>query len=440
MFTLLSILLTLTALASYLNVRFFRLPSGVFFLAQGAVAGAGVLVAGRYSPVFAADVKRAVGQLDFANFLMDHVLGFLLFAGALHVRAAALRRAARGVTLFATLGTALTTALVGGLAYGLLHLAGTAVPLLPCLLLGAVLAPTDPVAVMGIMKANHLDANIETHLVGESLFNDGVGVVFFTVLLTLAAPGGAAPTAGGAALLLLREAGGGLLAGALIGLVGYRMMRRIDHFQTEILITLAMVMGGYAFCHSIHVSGPLAMVVAGIFTGNGLHHGVVSDVTRDYLEKFWEVVDEVLNALLFVLLGLELVVIGLPLLYFGLGLVVALGLVAARWVSLALPIYGLGLRHARAGYAGLPPGALPILTWGGLRGGISLALALALPTAQYARIFVPMTLAVVLFSILVQGLTLGKVIKHFGGARLALVTRAVAGATAPGQASPNRRA
>ncbi|RZK53881.1 MAG: sodium:proton antiporter, partial [Hymenobacter sp.] len=235
------------------------------------------------------------------------------------------------------------------------------------------------------------------------LFNDGFGVVVFATLLELATPG-ETPGLASAGLLLLREAGGGLLAGAALGYVGYRLIRSIDHFQTEIILTLALVMGGYALCSKLGVSGPLAMVVAGLAIGNVSRSEAVSDTTREYLEKFWEALDEVLNAVLFVLMGLELVVIGLRPFYLGLGLAAAVLAVVVRFVALALPTRLLGLTRQ------LPPRALAILTWGGLRGGISLALALSLPAALHPEVFVPMTFAVVLFSAVVQGLTLKKLL------------------------------
>ncbi len=404
-----ALLLTLTAAFSYFNVRVLRLPAGILFMLLGTVAAIGVLIAGQYSPAFVAATRDTLASLDFPELLLGNVLSFLLFAGSLHIKYAALRAAARSILAFATVGVVISTVLGGAAAYFLLQLVGLPIPLLPCLIFGAMLAPTDPVAVLGIVKETKLAPVVENNLVGESLFNDGVGVVVFSTLLIVALPIGAPPTAGAIGLLLLREVGGGLLAGLAIGYVGYRLMKSIDHFQTEILITLAMVVGGYALCHALHVSGPLAMVVAGVFTGNSARDEAMSEQTQDYLIKFWEVLDEVLNALLFVLMGLELVVVGVQGTYLVLGAVVAVGLVVARYVALWVPATLLGLRQT------LPPRSLEILTWGGLRGGISLALALALPRHLYPEVFVPMTLAVVLFSLIVQGLTLGRVITRLVG-------------------------
>lgn len=399
LFSFLAALLTLAGLFSYVNARFLRQPAGIMFLLLGVLAAVSVLAVGQVLPGFAAEVKALLVAFDFTEFLMGSVLSFLLFAGSLHVRADALRAAWRSIAAYSTLGVLLATALVGLGTYGLFLGVGTPLPLLPCLLFGALIAPTDPIAVLGILKTTPLDPKIETNLAGESLFNDGFGVVVFVTLLEIATPG-AAPTPGSVGLLLLREAGGGLLAGVALGYVGYRLIKTIDHFQTEVILTLALVMGGYALCHALHVSGPLAMVVAGLIIGNVSRSEAVSDTTRDYLEKFWEALDEVLNAVLFVLMGLELVVVGVSPFYLGLGLVAAVLALAVRYVALAVPTRLLGLTQE------LPPRTLLVLTWGGLRGGISLALALGLPPAMHPEIFVPMTFAVVLFSAVAQGLTL----------------------------------
>ena len=403
LFTFLAALLTLAALFSYLNARFLRQPAGIMFLLLGVAAAAGVLAGGRIVPGFTATVRAVLLEFNFTKFLMGSVLSFLLFAGSLHVRVEALKAVWRSITAYSTLGVLLATGLVGLGTYGLLLLVGVELPLLPCLLFGALIAPTDPIAVLGILKTTDLDKNIETTLAGESLFNDGFGVVVFVTLLELATPG-ETPSAGSAALLLLREAGGGLLAGAVLGYVGYRLIRTVDHFQTEVILTLALVMGGYALCDHLHVSGPLAMVVAGLAIGNVSRSAAVSDTTRDYLEKFWEALDEVLNAVLFVLMGLQLVVIGVSPFYLGLGVAAAVLALLARYVALALPTGLLGLSKQ------LPPRTLVILSWGGLRGGISLALALGLPADLHPEVFVPMTFAVVLFSAVVQGLTLKKLL------------------------------
>jgi CPA1 family monovalent cation:H+ antiporter len=283
------------------------------------------------------------------------------------------------------------------------------VPIVFCLLLGALISPTDPIAVMGILKKANLSKTVETNIVGESLFNDGIGVVIFATLLQIASVGIENFGPAEIGILFLQEAVGGILAGAALGFVGYRLMKSIDHFQTEILISLAMVMGGYSLCHYLHVSGPLAMVVAGIMTGNRGKALAMSDVTRDYLGKFWEVTDEILNAILFMLIGLEIVVVTFEVSYVAIGLVTAVMIVVARYITLY--VTATAFRFIKE----LGPGTLKIMTWGGLRGGISIALALSLPPYPHKKIIVSVTFVIVLFSILVQGFTIEPLIRRLTG-------------------------
>jgi CPA1 family monovalent cation:H+ antiporter len=258
---------------------------------------------------------------------------------------------------------------------------------------------------MGILTKANLSKTVETNIVGESLFNDGIGVVIFATLIQIASVGIENFGALQIALLFLQEAVGGILAGGFIGFVGYRLMKSIDHFQTEILISLAMVMGGYTLCHFMHVSGPLAMVVAGIMTGNRGRARAMSDITKDYLSKFWEVTDEILNAILFLLIGLEIVVVTFEVNYIFMGLLTAVLIIVARYIVLHFTAVAFGFIKK------LGPGTLKIMTWGGLRGGISIALALSLPSSPYKNIIVSVTFVIVLFSIIVQGLTIGFLIK-----------------------------
>jgi monovalent cation:H+ antiporter, CPA1 family len=405
-FELFSILITLAAVFSYINVRSLKLPSGISLMLMGTCAAFGVILAGYFSPEFSAKVKEELSFINFPEFLLEMLLSFLLFAGSLHVDLDKLRKSGRSIASFATLGTLLSTFLVAGgvyLLFGRFHLS---VPLLDCLMFGALISPTDPIAVMGILKKARLSDQVETNIIGESLFNDGIGVVIFATLLQIAIEGPGSMSAGDIAILFLREAGGGLLAGLVIGYVGYRLMKTIDHFQTEALITLAMVMGGYTLCHSMHVSGPLAMVVAGLMTGNKGRSHAMSEVTRVYLEKFWEVTDEILNAILFLLIGLEVAVVNFQVSYLTLGILSALLIVLSRFISLWLPSSILGFRKD------LEDRTLTIMTWGGLRGGISIALALSLPAGPWKDLWVSVTFIVVLFSILVQGFTIGPLIRR----------------------------
>lgn len=408
LFLLFSILMTLAALFSYVNVRFLKLPSGISLMLMGVVAALTVISIGSFSSSFTALIEKELALIDFSDFLLGILLSFLLFAGALHVPIEELKKAAKSIAGFAIVGTIISTLLVGYGFYYLMDFMGKPVPLLYGLLLGALISPTDPIAVMGILKQAGLSKTIETNIVGESLFNDGIGVVVFATLLQISLVGVDNFGAGAISLLFLQEAGGGVLMGGALGLVGYQLMKSIDHFQTEILISLAMVMGGYSLCHYLHVSGPLAMVVAGIMTGNRGKAYAMSELTRDYLGKFWEVTDEILNAILFLLIGLEIVIVPFEWTNVLMGLLMALVVIVSRFIALFLTATSLRF------IANFPLSTLQIMTWGGLRGGISIALALSLPVSAFKNNIVSVTFVIVLFSIVVQGLTISKLIKRIG--------------------------
>jgi CPA1 family monovalent cation:H+ antiporter len=406
MFSLFSVLISLAAIFSYINVRLFRLPSGILLMLMGTIVSVALIIAGHLSPAFTAYIKQEIRLIDFSKFLLGILLSFLLFAGSLHVNFNALKHSGLSIVSFATMGTVLSTVFIGTIAYYLFAAMGVALPYIACLLFGALISPTDPIAVLGILKQAKISHSIEIKITGESLFNDGMGVVIFMTLAEVAALGIEQVSASQVGILFAREAVGGLLAGGAIGFVGYRLMKSIDHFQTEILISLAMVMGGYSLCHYLHVSGPLAMVVAGLWTGNQGRELAMSDTTRDYLEKFWEVTDEVLNAVLFMLIGLELITVNFAWNYLTLGLILALAMLVARYCSLWIPAQIFGFKKT------LEPRTLEIMTWGGLRGGISIALALSLPKSAQTDIIVSVAFVMVLFSILVQGFTMERFVKY----------------------------
>lgn len=402
-----AICLVVTALLAYLNHRFIHLPTtiGVMAIALGiSLVMVGLNTLGldhglrRYEESF-------LRSIDFSDVLMQGMLSLLLFAGALHVDLRALRQYRWQVAALALVGTLLSTIVVGVGMWLVIPLVDVRLPLLHCLLFGALISPTDPIAVMGILRSAGAPKNLELVIAGESLFNDGVGVVIFALLLGVLSSG-TVPTAEAAAGLLLREAGGGVAFGLVLGYVTFRLLRSIDQYQVEVLLTLAAVMGGYALASHLHVSGPLAMVVCGLMIGNGGRALAMSDHTRRYIDMFWELLDEILNAVLFVLIGLEVLLISftLPILAAGM---VAIGVtLGARWLTVGLPV---GL----AGHTfGLPRGSSRVLTWGGLRGGISVALALSLPLGAEREIVLAMTYCVVVFSILVQGLTIGRVVRN----------------------------
>lgn len=405
LFLIFSILITLAAFFSFINIKFLKLPSGISLMLMGVLVATGVIVTGYFSVGFTEMIREKLSLIDFSEFLLGILLSFLLFAGSMHVSIPDLKKSAKSIISFATIGTLISTVVVGYSLFYLLSAFNQPIPLIYCLLFGALISPTDPIAVMGILKKTNLSKNIETNIVGESLFNDGIGVVIFATILKIASDGAENFGIADIGILFIQEAVGGIFMGLIIGFIGYKLMKSIDHFQTEILISLAMVMGGYSLCHSIHVSGPLAMVVAGLMTGNRGKELAMSDITKDYLGKFWEVTDEILNAVLFMLIGLEIVIVSFDLSYLTIGIITALIIIIARFVSLYIPAVLFRFKKV------FGTKSLFIMTWGGLRGGISIALALSLPQNPYKNILVSITFVIVIFSILIQGITVEKVIK-----------------------------
>ena len=397
--------LVLTALLAYLNHRFIGLPTtigvmGIALLLSFALFGFDKLGFGALR-----DFEMSLlSSIDFSELLMQGMLSLLLFAGALHVDLSELQAYKWQVGILAVFGTLASTALVGFSLWTILPITGVVLPLSYCLIFGALISPTDPIAVMGVLKSAGAPKSLEIVIAGESLFNDGVGVVLFSLMLAMVTSGDA-PTAARGAMLLLEEGGGGIVFGLVLGFVTYRMLKSIDSYQEEVLITLAAVLGGYALASRLHVSGPLAMVVAGLIIGNHGRALAMSDKTREHLDMFWELLDSILNAVLFMLIGLEVILIEFSAnLALAAAVVIAATLVA-RLLSVGAPIALLG-RAFR-----LPEGALQVLTWGGLRGGISVALALSLPNGPQRDLVLALTYAVVVFSILVQGLSVGKVVR-----------------------------
>ena len=399
-----ALLVTLTAVFSYINHRYVRLPTTIGVMAIALVLSVVLIVASALG--FGSterQLEALLARLDFNFVLMKGMLSFLLFAGALHVDLDELRKRKWPIAVLATFGVVFSTCAVGGATRLVLGVLGIELDWIYCLLFGALISPTDPIAVLGILKSVGAPKGLEIKIVGESLFNDGVALVVFLMLARVAA--GVDLTAASVAVLFLEEAVGGILFGLTIGYVAFRMLRSIDNYQVEVMITLALVLGGYALASAIHVSGPLAMVVAGLLIGNTGRSFAMSARTQEHLDTFWELVDEILNAVLFMLIGFELVVLSLEGRYLLAGCVLVPVVLLVRFVSVGVPF--VIMRR----FMQLSPHAIKVLTWGGIRGGISVALALALPVRPERQLILTMTYVVVLFSIVVQGLTLGRVVR-----------------------------
>lgn len=405
-FEISAIFLTLTALLAYINHRFVGLPTTIGVMVISLILSlVAILLGGLGFEELIDYEKMLVSQLDFPELLLDGMLSMLLFAGALHVDLQDLRKYKLPIALLAVVGTVVSTVIVAGLTYVGLHALGFEIGLIWCLLFGALISPTDPIAVMGILANANAPQSLNTVISGESLFNDGVGVVIFMLLLGVLSSG-EIPTAGHIGHLLLLEAGGGIAFGFLLGLMLYYLLKSIDSYQEEVLLTLAGVLGGYALASHWHLSAPLAMVVTGLMVGNQGRSYAMSDNTRHYVDLFWELIDEILNAILFVLIGLEIVVVSLHgNVWLAVVMAIAIGLLAR------LVVVG-GVTASFRQRLGLPKGSWQVLTWGGLRGGISVALVLQLPAGAERDLLLTLTYAIVVFSILVQGLTIGKVAKR----------------------------
>lgn len=413
----LTILICLAALFSYMNHRWLKLPMTIGLMAVALVFSLVLLLLGKLGFGIEAEAQRFIGGIDFNEALMHGMLGFLLFAGALHVNLDELLDLKWVIATLAILGTILSSLITAGLGYVLFDLVGMPLPFLYCLLFGALIAPTDPIAVMGVLRQARLPKALELKVLGESLFNDGVGVVIFLVALNLLPK--PSVDVGDIAVLFAKEALGGATLGLGLGYVAYRMLRSIDNYQAEILITVALVMGCFGLADLLHTSGPIAVVVAGLLIGNHGRQWAMSDTTREYLDSFWELLDELLNSILFVLIGLEVLVLHVEPSYLAAGVIAIPLVLAARWLSVVVQVKGLSLVRD------FDRKTITLLTWGGLRGGVSVALALSLPPGPMRNAVVTITYMVVVFSILGQGLTLNRVLNMGGGVRRdpAIMTR-----------------
>lgn len=393
-----AILIVLAAVLGYINRRFIGLPPSVGMTIMGALASLSVIGFDALLPgaTVNADIVRFLKSIDFRATLMDGMLSFLLFAGALHVDWTAMRRGRLAILALSTIGVLTSTVFVGGGFSLLTSLIGLPVPFVWCLVFGALISPTDPVAVMAVLKRTSVPPTLQATVAGESLYNDGVGVVVFSIILATAL-GTETFDPGRAALLFVREAGGGLLLGLAAGWLAFIAMRSIDDYNVEVLISLAVVMGGYTLGRWLHISGPVAMATAGLLLGNRGVEEAMSDKTSEYLLGFWSLIDEILNAVLFLLIGLEVVAIPADPRLLIIGASAIPLVLLARAVSVFVPLTAL--------LPWLKLGALAptTLIWGGLRGGISIALALSLPEGSARSTALAATYIIVLFSVLVQG-------------------------------------
>ena len=403
-FEIFAALTTVTALLAWVNHRFIRLPNTIGVMVMSLAISVVLVLAGKLRPEIVEPVAKLLEDLDFDRALLHGMLGALLFAGALHVDLDALFEQRSVVALLATTAVLISTALVGFSSYWILTALGYDVPLMHCILFGALISPTDPIAVGAILRKTGLPPSLHLKVVGESLFNDGVGVVLFVLLLDIVQ--GHDASVGHVLKLVGLEVIGGILFGGVVGWLVYLMLKAVEDYKVETLLTLAIVTGGYALALKLHISGPLAMVVAGLLIGNQGRRFAMTAPTRERLDQFWELVDEFLNALLFVIIGAEVIIIGFTWGYLGAGLITIVVVLLARWVSVSVPV--MLLRRAR----GFSPHVIKILTWSGLRGGISVALALSLPAGPERGLFLALTYVVVLFSIVAQGLTVGPFVKR----------------------------
>lgn len=406
-FDIAAVLVTAAALGGFVNQLWIRLPLAISLMLLAMGCGLAGIISNHFGWFDITGIDKFLQGINFSETVFHGMLSFLLFSGALHINIEDLKNAKLPIAITATLSTLISTALIGGAFYFLANtFSATHITLLYALLFGAILSPTDPIAVLAIIKKLKAPKSIETMISGESLFNDGIAIVVFLMLIELIAAGGT-PDFSNAFLMLLQQAGGGLLTGAVIGWIAFQMLLRTNARHVELLITLAITSGGYALAEKLQVSAPLAMVVAGIMIGNQGRAKAMSATSREHLDSFWELVDEVLNAVLFLLLGLEMMVIKTTGTTALLGIICIFVALLARYISLVIPIQLI------KPYYTFKKGTAAVMTWGGLRGALSIAMVLTLQDAGIKELFLPCIYFVVAFSIIVQGLTFGRVLKKY---------------------------
>jgi CPA1 family monovalent cation:H+ antiporter len=405
-YQIISVIIFLTAVFAYVNERWIKLPGTIGIMILALFSSLLLVLAGHLVPAFSTEAHSLVNNINFEQVLMKIMLSFLLFAGTLHIDANKLKKEMWPVIILSTIGTFISTFLVSVMAYYLFQLLALPIPYIYCLLFGALISPTDPIAVMGILKRVGIPKSLELKIAGESLFNDGVGVVIFLTILEIATNGMDKFSISNTALLFLREAGGGIIFGGVMGYLAYFLVKAIDNYSVEVLVTLTIVMCGYGLADELHLSGPLAIIIAGIIIGTKGKKEGFSEATRDYLLKFWDMIDEIFNAILFLLMGLEMLIIKIDPTVMLIGFLMIFVVLFARFLCVLFPV--LILRF----WIPFEKNAIAMLTWGGVRGGLSVAMALSLPEAMHRDDFVLITYLIVVFSVIVQGLTIGKLAKR----------------------------
>lgn len=405
-YSIATILIVLSAVFGYINVKFLKLPITIGLMLITIVFTAIVVAIAQFDDTLLVREKEFISSIDFETVLLDIMLSFLLFAGALHTNFNQLKVQRWPILAFATFGVLVSTFLVGTIMFYVLQVFGLHISFINCLLFGALISPTDPIAVLGILKDAGAPKKLETKIVGESLFNDGVGVVVFLTIFAIAAKPDAAIEFSDIATLFGQEVIGGIGLGLILGWITYRLMKSIDNYDVEVILTIATVMGGTMLAHKFHLSAPLAMVTAGLIVGNDtVRNSAMSETTETYVDKFWELIDVLLNTVLFVMIGMEMLVLTLKGNYIYAGLLAIPIVLLCRYVSLWLPIKFFAKR------LDFVPKTTLIMTWGGLRGGISIALALSLTQDMHRELFLVITYVVVVVSIVGQGLTVEPIIK-----------------------------
>ncbi|WP_299049204.1 sodium:proton antiporter [uncultured Polaribacter sp.] len=403
-----TILIFLAAIFGYINIKFLKMPNTIGLMIITIIFTLGVLLLSYVDPTLLNLEKSIIANIDFKTLLLDEMLSFLLFAGALHTNFEQLKIQRWPILLFSTLGVLTSTFLVGGMMFFTLQLFNFTIDFIYCLLFGALISPTDPIAVLGILKKAGVPKKLETKIVGESLFNDGVGVVVFLTIFQIAKSGVSNTSVLDVIQLFGQEVFGGIVLGLVLGWISYRLMKSINDYDIEVIITLAAVMGGTVIAQKLHFSAPLAMVTAGLIIGNDrVRASSMSEITERYVDKFWELLDILLNAILFVLIGMEMLILVLDGKYILAGCIAIPIVLVCRYISLFLPI------HLFKEKLEFVPKTNLIMTWGGLRGGISIALALSLTSEMNRDLILVITYVVVVFSIVVQGLTVGNLVHKY---------------------------